>query len=322
MPVATQLFLALASATAVSLVATPLWRWAAKRLGRLDHPNERKLHAHPKPTSGGVAIIAGFLIAALVTGVFSQLGHQPKYHYAPFAILLGGALMALMGLLDDRREIPAKVKLGLQVVATLPLLFTGVTISWASNPLHGGGFMLPQWVGWPLTIFWVIAVTNAINLIDGLDGLAAGVSAIACLSLAAVAMMWHRPIVAVFCLALAGGALGYLPYNWHPSTILMGDTGAYFIGYTIAAMTILGATKVPAALALFVPVLVLAVPLFDTVLSPVRRILNGQPAFKPDRDHLHHRLLEWGLSVPRVVGLIYAVTLVCSAIAIWISRKG
>ena len=321
MSVATQLILALTSATAVSLVATPVWRWAAGRFGSLDHPNERKLHEHPKPTSGGVAIIIGFLVAALLTGAFSQLGHQPKYHYAPYAILLGGLLMALMGLLDDRREIPAKVKLGLQVVATLPLLFCGVTIGWASNPLHGGGFLIPQWVGWPLTVFWVIAVTNAINLIDGLDGLAAGVATIACLALGVVAMK-HYPLVAVFYLALAGGALGYLPYNWHPSTILMGDTGAYFIGYTIAVMTILGATKVPAALALFVPVLVLAVPLFDTLLSPVRRILNGQPAFKPDRDHLHHRLLEWGLSVPRVVGLIYAVTLVCSGIAIWISRKG
>jgi len=320
MDVGQELALTLLTATGVSVAATPAWRWAAGRFGSLDVPNERKVHAHPKPTSGGVAIIAGFLAAALVTGAFQQL-HQ-RLPYGPLGLLSGCAIIVLLGLVDDRWEVPAKIKLLVQVLATFPLLFAGITIDWASNPLAGGSVLVPHWLAWPITILWVIAVTNAINLIDGLDGLAAGVAAIACLALGAVAVTWHRPLIAVFCLALAGGALGYLPYNWHPASIMMGDTGAYFVGYSLAAITILGATKVPAALAIFVPALVLAVPLFDTVLSPVRRFFSGKPAFQPDREHLHHRLLELGFSVPRVVLLIYVVTALCSAIAVWISRKG
>ncbi len=320
MEVGRDLAVAMVAATGVSLVATPAWRWVAGRFGSVVVPNERKLHERPKPTSGGVAITAGFLAAALLTGALHELKH--RLPFGPLALLTGGGIMALMGLVDDRREIPAKVKLLIQVLATLPLLAAGINIGLVSNPLVGGMVPLPAWVAWPATVLWVIGITNAINLIDGLDGLAAGVSAIACLALAVVALIWQQPLVALLCVALAGGTLGYLPYNWHPASIMMGDTGAYFIGYTIAAVTIVGAIKVPAALALLVPLLVLAVPLFDTVLSPVRRYLNGKPAFQADRDHLHHRLLEMGLSVPRVVLLMYAVTAVCSAVAIWISRKG
>ena len=311
------LVIALGIAGAVSCVATPAARWLALRHGSIDVPDERKAHPRPTPTSGGVAIIAGFLVAALATGA-------PQYlrPHALLAIISGALLVALVGLVDDRLDIPAKIKLGLQIVATLPLLLGGVTISFVSNPFHHGLIPLPQWLSWIVTVLWVVAVTNAINLIDGLDGLAAGVSAIACLALAVVAMNWNQPAVAVLCAALAGGALGYLPYNWHPASTMMGDTGAYFLGYVIAAITVLGAFKSAAAIAIFVPLLVLAVPLLDTLLSPVRRYLRGQPAFQADREHLHHRLLAMGLSEPRVVLLTYIVTACCGAIAIWISRRG
>ena len=305
-------------AAGMSLLATPAWRWVASRFGSVDVPNERKIHDRPMPTSGGIAIIIGFLAGTVLTGVWSGL--HARAPYAPLALLIGGGIIVIMGLLDDRYGIPAKIKLLLQLLATLPLLFGGITIGLVSNPIAGGLVFLPPWVTWMITVIWVVAVTNAFNLIDGLDGLAAGVAAIACGALALVAFMWHQPIVALMCVALAGGTLGYLPYNWHPATILMGDTGAYFLGYMIAAITIMGAIKIPAALAIFVPLLVLAVPLFDTVLSPVRRFLNGKPAFQADRDHVHHRLLELGFSVPRVVLLIYTVTAVCSGIAIWLSR--
>jgi len=314
------MLLALGTATAVSCAATPAARWLAIRQGALDKPNERKVHSTPIPTSGGVAIIIGFLVAAgaVATGVTAHLEARQLA-----AIIIGALMVAVMGLVDDRLDLPAKLKLALQIVATTPLLVGGVTISFLSNPFPPGGMVaLPVWLSWLVTAGWVVAVTNALNLIDGLDGLAAGVSTIACLALAVIALNWGQPAVAVLCAALAGGTLGYLPWNWHPARIIMGDTGAYFLGYVIGAITVLGAFKMAATIAILVPILVLAVPLFDTVLSPVRRYLHGKPAFRADRDHLHHRLLAMGLSEQRVVLLTYAVTAVCGAIAIWISRRG
>jgi UDP-GlcNAc:undecaprenyl-phosphate GlcNAc-1-phosphate transferase len=283
----------------------------------MDIPNERKAHDQPIPTSGGVAIIAGLLAACWLGGVFSAL--QPAH----LAALFGGAVfIALVGLIDDRREIPAKIKLLLQLLSAAPLLLAGITITVVSNPIRHVMAPVPTWLGDVLTLLWVVGVTNAINLIDGLDGLAAGVSAIACVALALVALVWREPAVAVLFAALAGAAAGFLPWNWHPAKIHMGDTGAYFLGYMIGAITIMRAFKVAAAISVLVPMLVLAVPLLDTLLSPVRRYLSGRPAFAPDRDHLHHRLIALGISEPRVVLLTYAVTAVCGAIAFWISRRG
>jgi len=296
---------------------TPVARWLAIRSDTLDHPNERKAHKLPIPTWGGIAIVAGFLLGVAAAG----------FHQVPVRSFLGlatGSLMvACLGFFDDRFDIPALGKLALQVVCVIPLLVSGVTISMLSHPLlRQGQIMLPVWLAWVLTTLWVVGVTNAINLIDGLDGLAAGVAAIACVALAFIALMWGQLPVALLCGALAGAAVGFLPWNWNPAKILMGDTGAYFLGYVIAAVTIQGAFKMAAAIAIFVPLLVLAVPLLDTALSPVRRLLNGRSAFSADREHLHHRLVAMGLSEPRVVLLTYAVTAVCGAIAIWISRVG
>jgi len=310
--------LAYAAAAVVTCALTPLARRFAVRSGAMDQPNERKIHKHPLPTSGGIAIIAGFLVAAWAAGAVHHMRPQ-----AFLAIIGGGLCVALVGFIDDRRDLPAKLKLLLQIISALPLLLAGLTISVVSRPFqHGTMVFLPPWVAGVVTVLWVVAVTNAINLIDGLDGLAAGVSAISCVALALIALAWGQVAVAVLCAALAGAAVGFLPWNWHPSSIIMGDTGAYFLGYMIASVTILGAFKMAAAIAIFVPILVLAVPLLDTVLSPVRRFLSGRPAFAADRDHLHHRLVAMGLSEPRVVLLTYAVTAVCGAIAIWISRKG
>jgi UDP-GlcNAc:undecaprenyl-phosphate GlcNAc-1-phosphate transferase len=285
------------------------------RSGAIDRPNARKMHDRPLPTSGGVAIVAGFLVAAGLVGDDHQMRGQ-----AFAAIMVGALLVSLVGLVDDRKDLPAKLKLALQVVATVPLLAAGVTISVVSNPFHPGMISLPHWFAAIVTVLWVVGVTNAINLIDGLDGLAAGVSAISCVALAFIALAWGQVAVAVLCAALAGAAVGFLPWNWHPAGVLMGDCGAYFLGYMIASVTVMGAFKMAAAIAIFVPILVLAVPLLDTVLSPVRRFLSGRPAFAADRDHLHHRLIALGLAETRVVALTYAVTAVCGAIAIWISR--
>ena len=306
---------AYAIAAIVTCALTPLARRFAMRSGAIDQPNERKMHDKPLPTSGGAAILVGFLVAALLVGAARELRTE-----AFIAIISGSVVVALVGFVDDRFDLPAKLKLVLQIAATVPLLVAGVTISNISNPFHHGMLFLPSWLAALVTILWVVGVTNAINLIDGLDGLAAGVSAISCVALAFIALNWHQPAVALLCAAIAGSAVGFLPWNWHPAGILMGDTGAYFLGYMIAAVTVIGAFKMAAAIAIFVPILILAVPLLDTVLSPVRRFLSGRPAFAADRDHLHHRLIALGLAETRVVALTYAVTAVCGAIAIWISR--
>jgi len=307
--------IAYAIAAIVTCALTPLARWFAKRSGAIDQPNARKMHKKPLPTSGGVAILAGCLVAAWLAGANHHMQTQTLA-----AITAGAVFVALIGFVDDRIDLPAKLKLVLQIISTAPLLVAGVTISLVSNPLSHGIVFLPVWLAGAVTVVWVVSVTNAINLIDGLDGLAAGVSAISCVALAFIAMNWHQPGAALLCAAIAGAAVGFLPWNWHPAGILMGDTGAYFLGYMIAAVTVIGAFKMAAAIAIFVPILVLAVPLLDTVLSPVRRVLTGKHPFEADRDHLHHRLISLGLSETRVVGLTYAVTAICGAVAIWISR--
>jgi len=308
--------IAYAVAAAVTCAATPLARAIALRANALDRPNERKLHDHALPTWGGLAIIAGFLVALLAAGAPHQMPLRSLV-----GILAGALFVALIGIVDDRFDLPAGLKLVLQIVAVTPLLLAGVTIEIVSHPfLREHALALPTWVSAAVTIVWVVAVTNAINLIDGIDGLAAGVAAISCVALAFIALLWGQFAVALLCAALAGAAVGFIPWNWHPASILMGDTGAYFLGYIIAAVTIQGAFKMAAAIAIFVPLLVLAVPLLDTALSPVRRFLKGRSAFAADRDHLHHRLIALGLSEPRVVLLTYAITALCSGIAIWISR--
>jgi UDP-GlcNAc:undecaprenyl-phosphate GlcNAc-1-phosphate transferase len=312
------ILIAYAVAAIVTCALTPLVRQLALRTGALDHPTDRKVHRQPMPTLGGLALAVGFFMGALAAGAL---------HQVPFRTLLGvssGAiLVALIGVIDDRLDLPAKVKLALQIVSVAPLLLCGVTISMLSHPLaRQEQIMLPVWLSWIVTTIWVVAVTNAINLIDGLDGLAAGVTAIAGVALAFIALAWGQFPVALLCAGLAGAAIGFLPWNWHPARILMGDTGAYFLGYVIAGVTIQGAFKTAAAIAIFVPLLVLAVPLLDTALSLLRRFVTGRPAFGADREHVHHRLVAMGLSQPRVVLLTYAVTALCGAAAIWISRTG
>ncbi len=303
-------------ALAATCAATPLVRRLALRAGAVDQPSERKAHQRSLPSWGGLAIIVGFLVAALAAGAAHQM---PLRSF--LGILIGALLVALVGLVDDRKELPAKLKLALQIVSVTPLLLAGVTIEMISHPFaRHQAVTLAPWLSGLVTVAWVVGVTNAINLIDGLDGLAAGVAAISCVALAFIALLWGQLGVAILCAALAGAAVGFLPWNWHPAAIFMGDTGAYFLGYVIAAVTIQGAFKMAAAIAIFVPLLVLAVPLLDTLLSPLRRLLRGRAAFAPDRDHLHHRLVALGIPGSRVVLLTYAVTAVCSGIAIWISR--
>jgi len=260
-------------------------------------------------------------MAALFYALLAGPSAQPRQMVVPvLGIVLGGTLIALLGGADDRVDLPAWSKLGGQIVCAGFLIPFGVRIEGITNPLGGGWIALPVWLGIVLTILWVVAVTNAINLIDGLDGLAAGVSAIAAFTLALIGLGWGRVEAAILAAGLSGASLGFLPYNFSPAKVFMGDLGSHFLGYSIAAISVLGAFKVAVSLAILLPLLVLAVPIFDTAFAITRRYRRRQPIFSGDRGHIHHLLLARGLSQRQTVLVIYGITVAFCALAFLISQ--
>ena len=232
-------------------------------------------------------------------------------------------MIAIVGVLDDKYQLPAKVKLLGQIFAACVLVAFDIRIEWLNNPF-GGYFYLNEWfISIPLTIFWVISFTNVVNLIDGLDGLAAGVSAIASMTVILVAVQMGYYHIAVMTAALAGGIIGFIRYNFNPATIFMGDTGSMFIGYMLAAISVYGAVKTAATVALIVPAIALGLPIMDTAFAIMRRYSNGRPIFQLDKGHLHHRLLAMGMNQKQAVLLMYAITAVLGIAAVlWAEFDG
>lgn len=268
------------------------------------------MHTEPKPYLGGLAIFAAFAVAVLAGGGLKE----PKVA----GILLGGAMIVLLGVVDDRFRLSPKVKLAGQIVAAAVLVYGfGVHIERIYSPL-GNRYVDFGLFSGPLTIFWIVAFTNVVNLIDGLDGLAAGISSIAALTLLLVSMKQDLPGAIVLTAALAGAAIGFLRYNFNPAKIFMGDAGAMFLGYTLAAVSVHGVLKTTATIGIIVPVLALALPIFDTAFAIVRRLATGRSIGEADRDHLHHRLLRLGLSHRNTVLVMWAISasLGLSAVAI------
>ena len=297
----------LAIAALAALAGTPLVRAAAARLGLVAKPTARSMHREPVPHLGGLAIFTGFALAALL-----GLGwDDPEVA----AVLLGGVVMLAVGLADDLLDLPPVVKLAGQIAAALVAVTHGIRISVLTNPLgmltpSGGDdlLVLGAW-GIPLTVLWIVAVSNVINLIDGLDGLAAGIASIAALTLLVVAVQTGQPVeVVMLTAALAGSTLGFLPFNFNPAKIFMGDTGALFIGYALATVSVVGLLKSAAAVALAVPIIVLGLPIADTALAIIRRLQAGRPVMAADRDHLHHRLIKLGFSHRDAVLVMYLIT--------------
>ena len=214
----------------------------------------------------------------------------------------------IVGVLDDKYSLPARVKLAGQVIAAVILVAFDVKIEWLNNPF--GGYFYLEYLSIPFTVFWVISFINVVNLIDGLDGLAAGVSGIASITVILVAVHQGYFPVATLTAALAGGIIGFIHYNFNPATIFMGDTGSMFIGYMLAAISIFGAVKSAATIALLVPAIALGLPIMDTAFAILRRYSNGRPIFQPDKGHLHHRLLAMGLSQRQAVLLMYGISIV------------
>ena len=297
--------LAFLIALLASFLLTPYVKKLAFKIGALDRPNKRKVHHKVMPRLGGLAIYCGFLLSVLCTMHISR---------DVLGLLLGGTVIMIVGVIDDKYLLPAKVKLLGQILAACVLVLFDIKIEWLNNPW--GGYFYLEYFSIPLTIFWVISFTNVVNLIDGLDGLAAGVSAIASITVILVAVQQGVFPVAILTAALAGGIIGFIRYNFNPASIFMGDTGSMFIGYMLAAISIFGAVKSAATIALIVPAVALGLPIMDTAFAILRRYTNGRPIFQPDKGHLHHRLLAMGMSQRQAVLFMYAISATLSVAAV------
>lgn len=288
----------------------PTVRKFALRVGWADQPNARRLNREPLPNAGGLAIYAGVIAALVLASLLRPIELQNVLAQV-LTILLGGSILVLVGFIDDQFGLPPSVRLWAQIVTALLLVANGISVRVLfGTPIDSLLSML-------LTVLWVVGITNAINLMDGMDGLAGGISFITAMSLLGVAAQFNNRAAAILVLAALGGAaLGFLRHNFHPSRIIMGDAGAYFFGYVLAATSILGKLQQNTVYALIPTVLFLLLPVLDTTQVFVRRLLAGNnPLSTPGKDHLHHRLLAWGLSQRNAAFTLWSITLVFNLLA-------
>ncbi|MCM3092550.1 MULTISPECIES: MraY family glycosyltransferase [unclassified Cytobacillus] len=292
-----------------SVIMTPFVKKLALKIGATDRPNHRKVHQKVMPRLGGLAIYISFLLGMLI--------FQPDKDYH-IPILVGSLLIVILGVLDDKYELSAKIKLIVQIAAALiVVLWGGVDVNSINTPF--GGEIKFGYFAIPITVLWIVGVTNAINLIDGLDGLAAGVSSIALITISSMAIiMGNTYVIAVSALVLVS-TLGFLFYNFHPAKIFMGDTGALFLGYIIGVLSLLGFKNVT-VISFIIPILILGVPLSDTFFAIIRRIVNKKPLSAPDKSHLHHCLLDLGFTHRQTVLMIYAISVFFGLAAIIFSQ--
>jgi len=292
-----------------ALILTPFVRRIAESQGIMAHPGGRRVHARPTALMGGLAMYAAFVIAVLAALAISK---ELTLNKQSIGILVGGTLVAIVGILDDKYELPGWAQAGSILVAGAILGAFGVRISYITSPFK----LVLGLYSIPVTMLWVLMVTKAVDCMDGLDGLAAGISAVAAATLMLMAgISVGRGMSAVMAAALFGATLGFLRYNYPPAKIFMGTIGAQFLGFVLAAISVLGAFKIPTLVAVAIPVLVLGVPLFDTTFVVLRRALSGKKVSEADRTHLHHRLVNRGLSHRQTIWLIYALTMLFCAVA-------
>jgi UDP-GlcNAc:undecaprenyl-phosphate GlcNAc-1-phosphate transferase len=281
-----------------SILLTPLVKKLAFLIGATDKPNYRKVHQRIMPRLGGLAIFLSFIIGTLL--------YKP-INAAYFPIVIGSIIIILTGMLDDVKEISPKLKLLGQIAAAAVVVILGdIRVEFINLPF--GGQINFGILSIPMTMLWIVGVTNAINLIDGLDGLAAGVSTIALFTIAGMSFLTGQVIVSVIALIVAVSTCGFLFYNFHPAKIFMGDTGALFLGYIISVLALLGYKNVT-FISLIIPVIILGVPISDTFFAIIRRLVNKQPLSAPDKSHLHHCLLRSGFSHRQTVLIIYAMSI-------------
>ncbi|MDP5274633.1 MraY family glycosyltransferase [Chengkuizengella axinellae] len=310
---------ALVIAIILSFVMTPFVRKFAILVGAVDKPNHRKVHTSLMPRLGGLSIYLAFVMTlGMMLPILIKMGVDVQYN-AVFAILIGGSIIVLVGALDDRVELSPKIKLLGQIIAACIVVFVfDLKVSFLTLPF-GDAYNVNGMLSTFITLFWIIGVTNAINLIDGLDGLAAGVSAIATATLLVLSIMMGNVTVIILSCLLLGSILGFLYFNFHPAKIFMGDSGALFLGFVLATLSILG-FKQAAIVSFVVPLLILGVPLSDTFFAIVRRIVKKAPISMADKSHLHHCLLQMGLTHRQTVLAIYAIATTFGFSAIVLSQ--
>jgi len=316
----------------ITFSATPIAKRISMKAGAVDHPKDgRRMHKEPIARLGGIAIIAGFVVSVLFV-FFTALLDSPEKDIVRqlLGIMAGMLIISATGIIDDIKKLGPWPKLTLQIIAALvTILVSGLRITIFSNPFGASlpYIAVPAYISYPLTVLWIVAITNAINLIDGLDGLAAGVTAISCVSLFFINLFINKdlsimPFVSVLILALAGSSIGFLPFNFYPAKIIMGDTGAYFLGFMLGVISIQGALKSYTVLSISVPLLVLGLPLMDTVVSIFRRIKTRKSIVLADRGHLHHRLIDMGLSTRQAVITLYIASAGLGIAAIVMAERG
>ena len=303
---------------AFTFATTPLVRRFAFKIGAIDIPKDnRRMHKKPTPRIGGLAVIFGFTVATLC---FAQPSRQL------YGTLAGAAIIAVMGVIDDCKNLPAKLKFVIQIIAALVVVFAGdIKIDVFTNPnflSDNPYWVLPEWLSVTLTVIWIVFITNAVNFIDGLDGLAAGVSAIMSISLVFISIRVGEYSIAILGIALMGSCFGFLPFNFNPAKIFMGDTGSTFLGFMLATLSIQGVFKSYAVISFAVPLLILGLPLFDALFAMIRRILRGQSPMTADRGHLHHRLVDMGFSQKQTVFILYAISGVLGITAVLLAESG
>ncbi len=307
----------------LSFLATPVVVRAATRLGAVDQPNHRRVNAAPVPRGGGVAVAVSFLLVATVVVLLDEhlelLPDPNRPETSTFlAVMFGGLVAMLLGLLDDAFQIRARWQLLTQLAVAAVAVVAGVMPTFINNPVGPGTIPLVPAAAVGFTLIWILGMINSINFIDGLDGLSSGIAIIASVTLGTISFttaigVTGQPMVGVLCFVLAGSLLGFLRWNFHPAQVFIGTTGVMFVGYMLAILSILGAAKVAVAL------LVLGVPIIDTFWIIVRRLATGHSPFTPDRGHIHHRLLDLGLSHAQTVLVIYGICIVLAVGSIVLS---
>src|SRR3954452_10213153 len=319
------LAVALVAAAVLSLVLPPGVRRVAIRLDNIDQPDARRVNDRPVPRGGGIAVAASFLIVAVVailvnnaTGLVPLPAALDPLELA--GLLVGGAVATIIGVLDDTFQLRARWQLLGQLALAALAVAAGLTVTTIANPFGPGNIVLtgPYAIGF--TVVWIVGMINSINFIDGLDGLSSGIALIAAATLGLLsfppAVAGGQPLIGILCFALAGSLLGFLRWNFHPASIFIGTSGVMFVGYTLAVLSILGTAKVAVAL------LVLGVPIIDTFWIIVRRLATGRSPFTPDRGHIHHRLLDLGLSHSQTVLMIYGLCLLLAVLSFVLSGTG
>lgn len=304
--------LALLVAAIISCLATPMVKVLSVKYGAVDVPKDgRRMHDHPIPRMGGLAIFFGFMASMLI---FVALNTAKK------GMLAGAVIIVILGVLDDKYTLPAKPKFLVQIVAALIAVMAGNRIEVLSNPniFSPNPVWKLGWLSVPVTVIWIVAITNAVNLIDGLDGLACGVSTISAASMLVIALLVRvsELDVAVMMAALVGACIGFLPYNFNPAKIFMGDTGSTFLGFIMATVSVEGMFKMYGLISFVAPFLMLGLPIFDVCFAVIRRVSHGQNPMQPDRGHVHHRLIDMGFSQKQAVGVLYVISAILGLSAV------